>query len=148
MTSLAFEALLAQQRAVEADPLFAIEGAPKPVESHPVCPSCGVCCMVPGVRFISISPAELWDIVEYLDTDLATLQRDYLRVDLPMSLRSPCAFLRREGERFLCGIYPVRPSVCRDFSHCMVLQDDPPDAPRLIDAAKGRFAEWLAKVGG
>ena len=145
MSSPAVQALLAQQRQVEADPLFAIAGEAAPVESHPACPTCGLCCAVPGFRLIS--PAELWAIVDFLGTDLETLQRDYLRADLPMSLRSPCAFLRREGQRLLCGIYPVRPGVCRGFSHCVVLQDDPPDGPRLIEAAQGRWADWLAQVG-
>ncbi|MCA9544325.1 MAG: YkgJ family cysteine cluster protein, partial [Myxococcales bacterium] len=145
VTSPAAQALLAQQRQVEADPLFALDAEPRPVESHPACPACGLCCAVPGFRLIS--PGELWALVDYLDTDLATLQRDYLRADVPMSLRSPCAFLTREGDRFLCRVYPVRPAVCRQFSHCVVLQTEPADAPRLVEQAQARWRAWLPDQG-
>lgn len=136
----AWQALLIQQRVVEADPLFAVVPE-RDVESHPACVTCGVCCAVPGLR--PLSAAELWAIVEYLDTDLETLRRHGLRRDIPNSLRSPCAFSRRDGDRWICQIYPVRPDVCRSFSQCAVLQDDGADADALIAAAQARWRVWI-----
>lgn len=126
------------------DPLFTVD-TDHPVESDPACTTCGLCCVVPGYR--GISPPELWNIVDFLGCDLETMQRAYLRRDVPNSLRAPCAFLSRsEAGQYQCGIYPVRPDVCRGFSACTVLQRRPADAAAQIEAARARWAPYVDAV--
>jgi Fe-S-cluster containining protein len=133
-----------RMKRVLSDPLFDVPLAAAPTEDRPVCTTCGLCCIVPGYRHLTAD--DVWALIDHLDCDLETLRRDYLNADGPLSLRAPCAFLTRSPAGYHCGVYAARPSLCREFAHCTVLQNDPPDAPQQIAAARQRWARYDAAV--
>ena len=80
------------------------------------CTECGGCCTgEPG--YVWISEEEIVEMASYLELDLDTFSKKYLRkVNNRWSLREKpanhdCVFL--DGKR--CTVYPVRPSQCKTF---------------------------------
>lgn len=76
----------------------------------PDCLSCGACCFGPGSRYVRVSGddyARLGDEAERLTSFIEN--RCYMRME-----DGHCAALAIDaGRRFVCGVYALRPAVCR-----------------------------------
>ncbi len=83
------------------------------------CTQCGNCCSgAPG--YVWATREELAGIAKFLGREDGQLDSTYVRrVGLRFSLTErsdgDCIFLRREGGKAMCGIYPVRPLQCRTW---------------------------------
>lgn len=85
------------------------------------CTQCGNCCSgAPG--YVWVTQEERRQIAEFLGIELAELERLYVRrVGVRHSLienagaSGDCVFLREQGGKRVCGIYPVRPRQCRTW---------------------------------
>lgn len=83
------------------------------------CTQCGNCCSGPP-GYVWTTKEEIARIAEFLGSPDGTLDRKYLRrVGLRYSLvekrGGDCVFLKREGGKAMCSIYPVRPLQCRTW---------------------------------
>lgn len=83
------------------------------------CTQCGNCCSgAPG--YVWATKEELAGIAKFLGRpdgklDAAHVRRVGLRYSLKEKSDGDCVFLRREGGKAMCGIYPVRPLQCRTW---------------------------------
>jgi len=83
------------------------------------CTQCGNCCSGdPG--YVWATKAEVAKIAEFLGRTDGRLGKEHLRrVGLRYSLTEKpdgdCIFLKREGGKAMCSIYPVRPTQCRTW---------------------------------
>jgi len=83
------------------------------------CTQCGNCCSGdPG--YVWATKEEIKGIAKFLGRDDHWLDKKHLRrVGLRYSLTEKpdgdCIFLKREGGKTMCGIYPVRPLQCRTW---------------------------------
>jgi len=83
------------------------------------CTQCGNCCSGPP-GFVWVTREESRRIAEYIKSADKTLGPEHKRrVGLRHSLTEKpdgdCIFLKREGGKTRCGIYPVRPLQCRTW---------------------------------
>lgn len=83
----------------------------------PECLACGVCCFTTlptAIRVTGDDHARMGDAAEKYAVFFGN--RCYMRVD---EGRGHCSALEVDVERrrFVCGIYEVRPEVCRDLAH-------------------------------
>lgn len=91
------------------------------------CTQCGNCCSgAPG--YVWVTPEEIDKIAEFLNQD--TLTKDQLRrVGRGWSLTElktgECIFLKKHGDKRVCGIYPVRPLQCRTWPFWDMLLESP-----------------------
>jgi len=82
------------------------------------CQRCGKCCEAIGLPW---DPARTEEIASFLNISVEELmERYYGRLspdgeawELEDHKRTPCPFLRSEGDKKACAIYPVRPEGCR-----------------------------------
>ncbi len=84
--------------------------------SVPECVDCGLCCFTTLPTAIRVTGDDHTRMGEFAEGfTVFHGNRCYLRVDEP---RGHCAALKVDptGSRFACGIYPVRPDVCRDLA--------------------------------
>ena len=83
------------------------------------CTQCGNCCSGdPG--YVWATKEEVARISKFLGRDDGRLDKKHLRrVGLRYSLTEKrdgdCIFLKRDGEKSSCSIYPVRPLQCRTW---------------------------------
>jgi len=83
------------------------------------CTQCGNCCSGdPG--YVWATKEEIKRISEFLGRtdgwlDAKHLRRVGLRYSLTERRDGDCIFLKREGGKSMCGIYPVRPLQCRTW---------------------------------
>ncbi len=83
------------------------------------CTQCGNCCSgAPG--YVWVTKEEEQAIAQFLGCGSSRLPREQLRrVGFRHSLREgrdgDCVFLKRNGDKTLCSIYPVRPRQCRTW---------------------------------
>lgn len=83
------------------------------------CTQCGNCCSgEPG--YVWATREEVAGIAKFLGSNDGKLDPKYLRrVGLRYSLTErpdgDCIFLKREGGKSMCSIYPVRPLQCRTW---------------------------------
>lgn len=83
------------------------------------CTLCGNCCSgAPG--YVWLTKEEVGRIAEFLGRSDGWLDKEHLRrVAFRYSLTEKeggdCIFLKREGGKAMCGIYPVRPLQCRTW---------------------------------
>lgn len=83
------------------------------------CTQCGNCCSgAPG--YVWVTREEIAKIAAFLGRPDGTLERAQLRrVGLRYSLTEKpggdCVFLKREGGKSMCSVYPVRPLQCRTW---------------------------------
>lgn len=83
------------------------------------CRQSGNCCSgAPG--YVWVTKAEIRRIAEFLGKadgrlDPAQFRRVVLRFSLTEERNGDCVFLRRNGKRASCAIYPVRPKQCRTW---------------------------------
>ncbi len=83
------------------------------------CTQCGNCCSGdPG--YVWATKEEVRRIATFLGRSDGRLNGKHLRrVGLRYSLtekdNGDCIFLKRDGDKTLCGIYPVRPLQCRTW---------------------------------
>lgn len=109
------------------------------------CVNCGMCCIVPAIRKI-----ELKDVVKICDKykiDIKDFEKKYLSEHLPLSLKSPCSFLKKskDGE-YLCDVYDARPDLCVNFNKCAIIQNNPDNAEELIEGLRKEFSECDKQV--
>lgn len=130
--------LLAAHARALTDPFFDVPRV-RAVEAAPACRTCALCCRVTGLR--SVSPSDVARLAEHLGCTPAEVRARFLRADAP-TLRSPCAFLAETAEGFTCSVHAARPSVCRAFDRCAVLQDPDAEAPD----AWARADRWVAEA--
>ena len=83
------------------------------VDNVPLCEDCGACCMGGGERYVRVTGndhARMGPLANRWTTFVGN--RCYMNMH-----DGRCAALRRERAtgRLLCGIYSVRPQVCRDL---------------------------------
>lgn len=112
--------------------------------THPLCTTCGVCCVVPAWRPITLQDLER--LCDALGVSPETFAARYAHPDEAGSLASPCPLLRRDGDRYLCSVYEARPEVCQAFNRCAPIQRDPPDAADLVTREQARFTDYFALV--
>ncbi len=83
------------------------------------CTQCGNCCTgAPG--YVWVNKTETEKIAAYLGREgkglsSAHLRRVGRRHSLTERSNGDCCFLRTEGGKRICGIYPVRPLQCRTW---------------------------------
>jgi hypothetical protein len=83
------------------------------------CTQCGNCCSGdPG--YVFATREEVRRIAEFLGRtdgwlDKSQLRRVGFRYSLTEKADGDCIFLKREGGKSMCGIYPVRPMQCRTW---------------------------------
>lgn len=83
------------------------------------CTQCGNCCSgPPGV--VWVNPDEIKAIAQFIGSKNGILNDLYLRrVGWKFSLTEKpggdCIFLKRDGGKAFCSIYPVRPVQCRTW---------------------------------
>jgi Fe-S-cluster containining protein len=83
------------------------------------CTQCGNCCSGdPG--YVWATKDEIARIAEFLGRtdgwlDRTQLRRVGFRYSLTEKRDGDCIFLKREGGKAMCGIYPVRPTQCRTW---------------------------------
>lgn len=83
------------------------------------CTQCGNCCSGdPG--YVWATKEEVRQIAEFLGRtdgwlDKAHVRRVGLRYSLTERPDGDCIFLKRDGGKSMCGIYPVRPLQCRTW---------------------------------
>ena len=83
------------------------------------CLRCGTCCS----RFqVLVEPHELARIAGYLGISEPRFLADYIDTRWPVPgkyliqhRQGRCAFLKQEGQQFLCSIHPVKPQPCLDW---------------------------------
>jgi Fe-S-cluster containining protein len=79
------------------------------------CLRCGACCFSTLPTYVPVTGADHARLGDHAD-DLVTFEgvRAYLRIE-----DGHCAALRveddREGPRFVCSVYDVRPATCREL---------------------------------
>ncbi len=83
------------------------------------CTQCGNCCSGPP-GYVWVSREDIARIAGYLGLADGKLGKEYVRrVGLRHSLTEKpggdCIFLKREGGKSFCSIYPVRPRQCRTW---------------------------------
>jgi Fe-S-cluster containining protein len=88
------------------------------------CSQCGNCC-TGGPGFVWISKIEIQRLAEYLKITAEQVVEKYCRtISGRLSLRESrnpkdggydCVFLKQEGSRRSCTVYPVRPLQCRTW---------------------------------
>ncbi len=83
------------------------------------CTQCGNCCTGPP-GYVFVTPAEIERIAAFLGRAVGRLGAEEVRrVGRRFSLterpNGDCIFLRSEGGKRICGIYPVRPLQCRTW---------------------------------
>jgi hypothetical protein len=83
------------------------------------CTQCGNCCSGPP-GYVWVSREEERRIAEFLGGEGERLgpeqiRRAGFRQSLTERPNGDCIFLRREGGRTMCSIYPVRPTQCRTW---------------------------------
>ncbi len=86
---------------------------------HFECSQCGNCCSGPP-GFVWVTKEEIARISKFVGREDGWLDKEQLRrVELRYSLTEKpdgdCIFLKRDGEKSFCGIYPVRPLQCRTW---------------------------------
>ncbi|HUU82421.1 MAG TPA: YkgJ family cysteine cluster protein [Phycisphaerae bacterium] len=86
---------------------------------HFECSQCGNCCSGPP-GYVWVTKGQIKAIAEFLGREDGTLDKSQLRrVGLRYSLTErpggDCIFLKREGDKAGCSIYPVRPTQCRTW---------------------------------
>lgn len=83
------------------------------------CTLCGNCCSgAPG--YVWVTRQEVQRIAEYLRLPTNWLSKQHLRrilfrYSLTEKPGGDCIFLRRDGDKAYCEIYPVRPRQCRSW---------------------------------
>ncbi|MGD2110655.1 MAG: YkgJ family cysteine cluster protein [Phycisphaerae bacterium] len=83
------------------------------------CTQCGNCCSgAPG--YVWATKEEIRRISEFLGRtdgwlDAEHLRRVGFRYSLTEKRNGDCIFLKREGGKTMCSIYPVRPLQCRTW---------------------------------
>ena len=83
------------------------------------CTQCGNCCSgSPG--YVWVTREDIQAISEFLGRsdgklDKSQLRRVGLRFSLTEKPDGDCIFLKREGGKTMCSIYPVRPVQCRTW---------------------------------
>ena len=83
------------------------------------CTQCGNCCSgAPGC--VWVTREDIQAISEFLGRsdgklDKSQLRRVGLRFSLTEKPDGDCIFLKREGGKTMCSIYPVRPVQCRTW---------------------------------
>ena len=83
------------------------------------CTQCGGCCSGPP-GYVWATKKEIKAIAEFLGREDDRLPKTHLRrVGFRHSLteraNGDCIFLRRDGGKIMCDIYPVRPLQCRTW---------------------------------
>lgn len=83
------------------------------------CTQCGNCCSGPP-GYVWVKKAEVEKIAAFIGREGKGLTREHLRrVGRRHSLtelrNGDCCFLKTDGEKRTCGIYPVRPLQCRTW---------------------------------
>lgn len=103
------------------------------------CTQCGNCCTgAPG--YVYVNREEIERIAAFIGRTDGTLGKEHLRrVGFRYSLtenkkNGDCCFLKTEGGKRTCSIYPVRPLQCRTWPFWDVLLDTPDE---WADAATG-----------
>ncbi len=109
---------------------------------HPLCTTCGVCCVVPASR--SVTDEDVARLAAALGTTPDSLRTEVF--EAPDNMGAPCPFLRRTGELYLCSVYEARPEICRSFGRCAPIQYQPDDAAARIQVEQDRFRDYFADV--
>ena len=83
------------------------------------CTQCGNCCSGPP-GYVWVTKEEIAGISKFLGRtdgwlDKSQLRRVTLRYSLTEKKGGDCIFLKREGAKRMCSIYPVRPLQCRTW---------------------------------
>ena len=83
------------------------------------CTQCGNCCSGPP-GYVWVTKEEIAGISKFLGRtdgwlDKSQLRRVTLRYSLTEKKGGDCIFLKREGGKRICSIYPVRPLQCRTW---------------------------------
>ena len=85
------------------------------------CTGCGDCCSGPGEGVIWTSKPEIAMIADFLKLSVAETKEKYMqrigtRVTIIEEEKSrDCIFLKQDGDKKICTIYPVRPNQCRTW---------------------------------
>ncbi|MGB0717175.1 MAG: YkgJ family cysteine cluster protein [Phycisphaerae bacterium] len=93
------------------------------------CTQCGNCCSGdPG--YVWLTKEEIRRIAAFLGRDdewlpKSQLRRVGFRYSLTEKSDGDCIFLKREGNKAMCGIYPVRPNQCRTWPFWTEVLRDP-----------------------
>ena len=83
------------------------------------CTQCGNCCTGPP-GYVWVTKEEIKRISNFLgrtdgSLDKSQLRRVVLRYSLTEKKGGDCIFLKSEGGKRMCSIYPVRPLQCRTW---------------------------------
>jgi len=83
------------------------------------CTQCGNCCSGPP-GYVWLTKEEIGRIARFLGRSDDWLEKEHLRrvafrYSLTEKKGGDCIFLKREGGKSMCGIYPVRPLQCRTW---------------------------------
>jgi Fe-S-cluster containining protein len=84
------------------------------------CQQCGKCCAGIGLPY---DPESIYKIAEYLNLSIdQVIEKYYGRIveagkswESDDNKRTPCPFLKTNGELKFCSIYEVRPSGCKSY---------------------------------
>lgn len=83
------------------------------------CTQCGNCCSGPP-GYVWVTPKDVEDIARFIGKTDGKLGKEHIRrvafrTSLVEKPGGDCVFLKREGGKALCSIYPVRPLQCRTW---------------------------------
>ncbi|HQN18864.1 MAG TPA: YkgJ family cysteine cluster protein [Syntrophobacteraceae bacterium] len=85
------------------------------------CRRCGRCCKQIGIPWSALDPRK---VAAYLDIDLNDFlsRHGFIRDPCSTGIKHPpdfdgtaCPFLTYDKETAVCGIYPVRPWICKSY---------------------------------
>lgn len=146
-------AALVQMLAVTPDDVFRFE-----------CQRCGACCRDRGPKCEAMSQADFRRLTEYArDHHLPHPQKRDGRYRLPYrrdGKHYACAYVRRRGRRYQCGVHRVKPLLCRTapvgvlYEHtehviCLAFLGARVAMCRGLQArySEHRIADWLRAAG-
>jgi len=85
------------------------------------CVQCGRCCAGPSHGYIWVTRPEIQLLADFLKTPVEQVRQNYLkRVGFRTTIieqpgTRDCVFLRKNDDKKICVIYPVRPKQCRSW---------------------------------
>ena len=114
------------------------------------CTQCGNCCSG-GPGYVWLTVDDMHRIAQFLQMEFDNFVKTYVRrisgkYSLTEKRDFDCVFLKREGGKAMCGIYPVRPMQCRTWPFWNSNLDRPEDwadaaqrCPGMCDADAPKY---------
>jgi len=108
------------------------------------CTQCGNCCSG-GPGFVWLTVDDMHRIAQFLHMEFDAFTLEHVRkvadkYSLKEKRNYDCVFLKREGGKAMCGVYPVRPMQCKtNVRHPDDWAEAAEHCPGMCDADAPRY---------